>query len=92
MDRVIKEKSGQKDLEDLDLDEIDRLLEEELDDDRVMEEYRRKRMAEMNAQLAKEKFGSVGIAGSRGFGRRVPTRSSILAGLPDLEARIRSGG
>jgi len=87
MDRVIKEKSGQKDLEDLDLDEIDRLLEEDMDDDRVMEEYRRKRMSEMNAQVAKEKFGSVGIELPGVVllvEGRVPTRSFVLSGLPDI--------
>ncbi|KAJ3103693.1 hypothetical protein HDU97_009946 [Phlyctochytrium planicorne] len=57
MDKVIKAKYGEKDIEDRTLDELDELEDEE--DDRVLEEYRKKRMAEMNALASKEKYGTV---------------------------------
>lgn len=72
IDSIVREKTGQKALEDLELDEIDRLLEDDMDDDRVMEEYRRKRMAEISALAAKEKFGSVR------FCRRGRERNNLL--------------
>ncbi|KAI9027950.1 thioredoxin-like protein [Hyaloraphidium curvatum] len=59
IDEIVKEKTGQRDLDDLDVDELDELLEDDMDDQRILEEYRRKRMAELNAMLSKEKFGSV---------------------------------
>ncbi|KAJ2682620.1 Proteolipid protein 2, partial [Coemansia spiralis] len=44
-------------LEGLDVDELAELEDEE--DDRVLEQYRRQRVAEMQAQAAKEKFGEL---------------------------------
>lgn len=57
IDKTIAEKYGKKDLADCDLDELDELEDEE--DDRVLDEYRRKRMAEMKAITAKEIFGTL---------------------------------
>ncbi|KAJ3001747.1 hypothetical protein HKX48_002724 [Thoreauomyces humboldtii] len=57
MDKVIASKYGDKDIEDRTLDELDELEDEE--DDRVLESYRRQRMAEMNAASKLEKYGSV---------------------------------
>ncbi|KAI8324318.1 phosducin-like protein [Martensiomyces pterosporus] len=44
-------------LEKLDIDELDELEDEE--DDQILEHYRQQRMAEMRAQLEKEKFGEL---------------------------------
>ncbi|CEP17685.1 hypothetical protein [Parasitella parasitica] len=44
-------------LDNKDLDELDEL--EDLEDDQILNEYRHKRMMEMQAQAAKEKFGEV---------------------------------
>ncbi|XP_071853984.1 phosducin-like protein 3 [Apostichopus japonicus] len=52
-----KANGGQKAMEDMDLDELDLLEDEE--DERVLEEYRQKRIAEMKRLQAKEIFGSV---------------------------------
>lgn len=52
-----KANGGQKALEDMDLDELDLLEDEE--DERVLEEYRQMRIAEMKRIQAKEIFGSV---------------------------------
>ncbi|KAI8851645.1 viral IAP-associated factor [Chytridium lagenaria] len=57
MDQVIKQKYGEKELEDRTLDELDELEDEE--DDRVLEEYKRKRMQEMKALASKEIYGTV---------------------------------
>ncbi|KAJ2079641.1 phosducin [Coemansia sp. RSA 988] len=46
-----------KRLEQLDLDELKELEDEE--DDRVLEQYRQQRLAEMQAQQSKEKYGSL---------------------------------
>ncbi|KNC96154.1 uncharacterized protein SPPG_08542 [Spizellomyces punctatus DAOM BR117] len=57
LDQVISEKYGEKALEDRNLDELDELEDEE--DDRVLEAYRRQRIAEMNAAARLEKYGTV---------------------------------
>jgi len=57
MDKTIKEKTGQKDLEDMNLDELDELEDEE--DERVLAEYRQQRLAEMKAHQEKSKYGVV---------------------------------
>ncbi|KAJ3189047.1 hypothetical protein HK101_008982 [Irineochytrium annulatum] len=57
VDKVIQAKYGEKPVEDRDLDELAELEDEE--DDRVLEEYRRKRMAEISALASKEIYGSV---------------------------------
>ncbi|KAI8825201.1 thioredoxin-like protein [Fimicolochytrium jonesii] len=57
MDKVIRNKFGEKAIEDRTLDELDELEDEE--DDRILESYRRQRMAEMNEAARKEKYGSV---------------------------------
>ncbi|CAI2163308.1 4965_t:CDS:2 [Funneliformis geosporum] len=56
MDKVIREKQ-EKHLEDKTLDELDELEDEE--DDRILMEYRQKRMAEIKAEASYEKFGQV---------------------------------
>ncbi|KAI9101142.1 thioredoxin-like protein [Phlyctochytrium arcticum] len=57
IDKAIQSKYGSKPLEERDLDELDELEDEE--DDRVLESYRRQRMAEMNSAARLEKYGSV---------------------------------
>ncbi|KAJ3215570.1 hypothetical protein HDU67_000228 [Dinochytrium kinnereticum] len=57
VEKVIQQKYGEKALEDRTLDELDDIEDEE--DDRVLDEYRRKRMAEMAALASKEIYGSV---------------------------------
>ncbi|KAJ8329488.1 Proteolipid protein 2 [Batrachochytrium dendrobatidis] len=57
IDKTVHEMQHGKALEDRTLDELDEL--EDLEDDRVLESYRRQRMADMKAQLAAERFGSV---------------------------------
>lgn len=52
-----KANGGQKAMEDMDLDELDLLEDEE--DERVLAEYRQKRIAEMKRLQAKEIYGSV---------------------------------
>ncbi|CAG8434496.1 10534_t:CDS:2 [Funneliformis caledonium] len=56
MDKVIRENQD-KHLEDKTLDELDELEDEE--DDRVLMEYRQKRIAEMKVEASGEKFGQV---------------------------------
>ncbi|KAJ2380091.1 phosducin, partial [Coemansia sp. RSA 2559] len=46
-----------KRLENMDLDELDELEDEE--DDQVIQQYRQQRMAEIQAQMDKEKFGEL---------------------------------
>lgn len=57
MDKTIKEKSGQKDLEDMNLDELDELEDEE--DEAILAAYRNQRLAEMKAHLEASKYGVV---------------------------------
>ncbi|KAI9009497.1 thioredoxin-like protein [Gaertneriomyces semiglobifer] len=57
LDKVIAEKYGQKALEDRNLDELDELEDEE--DERVLEQYRRQRIAEMQSASDTEKYGFV---------------------------------
>ncbi|RIA86258.1 thioredoxin-like protein [Glomus cerebriforme] len=56
MDKAIREKQ-EKHLEDKTLDELDKLEDEE--DDRILAEYRQKRIAEMKAEASQEKFGQL---------------------------------
>jgi hypothetical protein len=53
----VQEKLNKDHLADKDLDELDELEDEE--DERVLAEYRRRRIAEMKALTEKAKFGSV---------------------------------
>lgn len=61
LENVIEKRTGNdekpKNIEDMNLDELDEL--EDSEDESVLEEYRRKRMAEMRAFSEKAKFGSV---------------------------------
>lgn len=57
VERTVQEKLNKDHLADKDLDELDELEDEE--DERVLAEYRRKRIAEMKALTEKAKFGSV---------------------------------
>ena len=58
MDKKIQEKTHGKAMEDMNLDELDELEDEE--EERVLEEYRRARMAEIKKLQAKSSFGTVG--------------------------------
>ncbi|KAI9205379.1 thioredoxin-like protein [Polychytrium aggregatum] len=57
VEKAVHEKYHGKSIEDRDLDELAEL--EDIEDDRVLESYRRQRLAEMQAVAAKEKFGQV---------------------------------
>lgn len=59
VEQTVKAKlgNGEKAIEDRDLDELDELEDEE--DDAVLEEYRRKRIAEIKALAQRSKFGQV---------------------------------
>merc|ERR1712232_1425101 len=57
VERTIKQKSGQKDLDELDLDELDELEDEE--EERILLQMRMQRMAQMKALSEKSKYGSV---------------------------------
>eukprot|EP00092_Neocalanus_flemingeri_P029878 GFUD01032443.1.p1 GENE.GFUD01032443.1~~GFUD01032443.1.p1 ORF type:complete len:238 (+),score=80.40 GFUD01032443.1:288-1001(+) len=57
LEDTIKQKSGRKDLEDMDLDELDELEDEE--EEMIMLQMRNQRIAEMKALSAKSKFGDV---------------------------------
>ena len=53
VEKTIKQKSGQKDLDELDLDELDELEDEE--EERILLQMRMQRMAEMKALSEKSK-------------------------------------
>lgn len=59
LEQTVKEKQGkgEKNLDELNLDELDELEDEE--DEKVILEYRNKRMAEIRAAAAKAKYGEV---------------------------------
>ncbi|XP_055857128.1 viral IAP-associated factor homolog [Episyrphus balteatus] len=60
LENAIEKRTGgekQKNIEEMNMDELDEL--EDSEDEGVLEEYRRKRMAEMRAFAEKAKFGSV---------------------------------
>lgn len=57
VERTVQEKLNKNHLEEKTLDELDELEDEE--DERIMAEYRNKRIAEMKALQEKSKFGSV---------------------------------
>ncbi|KAG1466950.1 hypothetical protein G6F46_000241 [Rhizopus delemar] len=57
VDMVRAKEAELNSLDNKDLDELDEL--EDLEDDRILNEYRHKRMMEMQAQAAKEKYGEV---------------------------------
>ena len=62
VDQVIQEKMSEKKLEDLDLDELDLLLDNNdnnMEDDRVVEMYKRKRLEELKNQSNRELFGLI---------------------------------
>eukprot|EP00047_Mylnosiga_fluctuans_P003915 m.231662 g.231662 ORF g.231662 m.231662 type:complete len:434 (-) comp12249_c0_seq1:117-1418(-) len=54
---IAKTETGEKDIEDLSLDELDELEDEETE--RIAQEYRARRIAEMKAQASKSKFGEI---------------------------------
>lgn len=58
MDKAIEKKTVGKAMEDMTLDELDELEDEE--EERILEEYRRARMAEIKKMQAKASFGTVG--------------------------------
>ncbi|KAI8370055.1 thioredoxin-like protein [Choanephora cucurbitarum] len=60
-------------LENKDLDELDEL--EDLEDDQILNQYRHKRMMEMQAQAAKEKYGEITEISKPDFVREVTEAS-----------------
>ncbi|KAJ3300067.1 hypothetical protein HK104_004789 [Borealophlyctis nickersoniae] len=57
VEKAVAEKYGDKPIEDRDLDELDEL--EDIEDDRMLESYRRQRLAEMRTAASREKYGTV---------------------------------
>jgi len=57
LEKTIKEKSGAKDMEDMTLDELDELEDDE--EERVLEQYRQQRIAQIKALQQKSRFGDV---------------------------------
>merc|ERR1711874_842978 len=57
VEQTIKEKSGKKDLDEMDLDELDELEDEE--EERILLQMRMQRIAQMKALSEKSKYGSV---------------------------------
>jgi len=59
VDAAIKEKTGQKDIEDMNLDELAEKEDDDWEDDGLIEKIRQQRMAEMREKSAKAKFGEI---------------------------------
>eukprot|EP00088_Acartia_fossae_P055263 TRINITY_DN6414_c0_g1_i3.p1 TRINITY_DN6414_c0_g1~~TRINITY_DN6414_c0_g1_i3.p1 ORF type:complete len:237 (-),score=56.97 TRINITY_DN6414_c0_g1_i3:57-767(-) len=57
LEQTIKQKTGEKALDEMDLDELDELEDEE--EEKIMLQMRQQRIAEMKAKMDKAKFGSV---------------------------------
>ncbi|ORE07747.1 thioredoxin-like protein [Rhizopus microsporus var. microsporus] len=71
---LLKAREAEKNsLENKDLDELDEL--EDLEDDRILLEYRQKRMMEMQAMAAKDKYGQVTEISKPDFVREVTEAS-----------------
>jgi len=56
---TIKEKSGKKDIEDMTLEELDENEDEDWGDEKIMDQMRKQRLAEMMSLQQKAKFGDV---------------------------------
>jgi len=57
MENTIKDKTGAKEMSEMTIDELDELEDEE--EERILEQYRKQRMAEMKAIQSKSNFGDV---------------------------------
>merc|ERR1712130_791191 len=57
LEETIREKSGVKRMEDMDLDELDELEDEE--EEKILLQMRNQRMAEIKARMEKSKYGDV---------------------------------
>lgn len=57
LEKTIKAKSGAKDMEDMTLDELDELEDDE--EERVLEQYRKQRIAQIKSLQQKSRFGDV---------------------------------
>jgi len=57
MDKAIKDKSGVKDMEDMTLDELDELEDDE--EERILDQYRQQRMAQIKNIQAKSNYGDM---------------------------------
>jgi hypothetical protein len=57
LEKTVKEKTGVKAMEDMTLDELDELEDEE--EEKILDEMRRKRIAEIKQRSAKARFGEV---------------------------------
>lgn len=103
MEQTIAEnRNGQPPLHELEVDEIDRLLEEDMDDDRILEQYRQKRLAEMREtkSAGHHRFGEIREISKPDFVREVTEASQkcwvvvflYKSGLPEcqiMEALLR---
>jgi len=59
IDQAIKEKTGEKDLEDMNLEELAEKEDEDWDDDGLIEQIKQQRLAEIREKQAKAKFGDI---------------------------------
>lgn len=59
VDAAVKAKTGEKDVNEMTLDELDEKEDEDWDDDGLIEQIRQQRLAEMKVLQAKSKFGDV---------------------------------
>jgi hypothetical protein len=75
VEETIAEHRNGKPLDQLDVDEIDRLLEDDMDDDRVLEQYRQKRMNEMRQMNRERQFGEMHEISKPDFIREVTEAS-----------------
>ncbi len=69
LEATIKQKTGEKDKEDMTLDELDELEDEE--EEKILMEYKMKRIAEIKAMQAASKFGEVREISAEDYVREV---------------------
>jgi len=86
LEASIKEKTGAKAKEDMTLDELDELEDEE--EERVLEEYRRQRMAEIRAKQQAAKFGEVGEISAEDYVREVNQAGDGIAVVLHLYKQV----
>ncbi|KAJ3054406.1 Phosducin-like protein 3 [Rhizophlyctis rosea] len=76
VEKAVAAKYGDKPIEDRTLDELDELEDEE--DERVLESYRRQRLAEMQALSSLEKYGTVTELSKPDYNREVTEASQSV--------------
>ncbi|KAJ3030941.1 Phosducin-like protein 3 [Rhizophlyctis rosea] len=74
VEKAVAEKYGEKAIEDRTLDELDEL--EDIEDDRVLESYRRQRLAELQSEASSAKYGSVTELSKPDYNREVTEASA----------------